>query len=136
MQYINQLTLVDATADMVGEGAAWIESQADRLGISPATAQQLAACALEALNNSIEHAYDMRGGDVRLDLVSDDHAVTITIRDHGTGLQSEAPQPTGCPLSERGRGYWVMSRWCDSVKHEFHDGHQLVILTKLRRSGP
>jgi anti-sigma regulatory factor (Ser/Thr protein kinase) len=44
----------------------------------------------EACTNVVVHAYDDVDGTLEVDMSSDDHALTIRVRDHGSGIHPHA----------------------------------------------
>ena len=91
--------------------------------------EELAACVVEAVNNSIEHAYPMVRGEVTLTLSCEDGLVRVVVADRGPGAPTDA---VARPEAEapRGRGRWIMSQWCDSVRYERGPASFRAILTK------
>jgi serine/threonine-protein kinase RsbW len=127
-----ELVLLAAEPEVATESARWVESHALRAGLAAKAASELAASALEAVNNSIEHGYRDSGGAIGLSLDADATSVTVAVTDNGTGLPATVPDSIPEPTAERGRGSWIMRQWCDSVRHELEPGVQRVVLVKRR----
>jgi two-component sensor histidine kinase len=54
-------------------------------------ATPLAVILTELIQNAIEHAFpEGRGGTIAVELTHDDHDITVTVWDDGTGIQDEA----------------------------------------------
>lgn len=75
----------------------------------------------EAVTNCIVHAYPKGKGDVLLTATIKDGTLTLTVRDHGVGIDDldKARQPfyTTKPLEERsGMGFTVMESFMDTLK--------------------
>ena len=127
-----ELVLLAAEPEVATESARWVESHALRAGLGARAAGELAASALEAVNNSIEHGYRNGAGAISLALDADATEVTVAVTDHGTGLSATVPDTVPAPTAERGRGSWIMRQWCDCVRHELEPGVQRVVLVKRR----
>lgn len=125
----HELLLIGAAPEASEEAARWVEGACQRFGISGQPAEELAACVVEAVNNSIEHAYPTVPGEVTLMLTCEAGLVRVIVSDRGDGIPpSDVPRPeAGAP---RGRGRWIMSQWCDSVTYERGPTSFRAILTK------
>jgi len=111
----HELLLIGAVPEAGHEAARWVEGGCSRFGLRGPAVEQLAACVVEAVNNSIEHAYGTIAGDVQLTLSADAGLVTVVVSDRGPGPRdSELLTPE--PEAMRGRGRWIMHQWCDSVE--------------------
>lgn len=90
----------------------------------------------EAVTNCIVHAYPKGKGDVYLTATINNGTLTLTVRDHGIGIDdlNKARQPfyTTKPLEERsGMGFTVMESFMDSLKVSNASGGGLeVVMTK------
>lgn len=125
----HELLLIGAAPDASEEAARWVEGACQRFGISGLPVEELAACVVEAVNNSIEHAYPTVPGEVTLTLSCEGGVVRVTVADRGAGAPSDV---VSCPDAgaPRGRGRWIMSQWCDSVRYERSPTSFRAILTK------
>jgi len=113
----HELLLIGAAPDAAQEAARWVEGACQRFGISGQAVEELAACVVEAVNNSVEHAYPTIPGEVTLTLSCEGGLVRVVVADRGAGAPGGT---TTCPdvAAPRGRGRWIMSQWCDSVSFE------------------
>jgi anti-sigma regulatory factor (Ser/Thr protein kinase) len=127
-----ELILLKAAPDLAIAAVRWVEGGCARVGLDPQRSMELSAAVIEAVNNSLEHGYRMKPGEVSLALDADDDRVVITVIDRGTGLPAQPSAVIPAPLAERGRGAWIMRQSCDDVRHEIKDGLQSVVLVKLR----
>jgi serine phosphatase RsbU (regulator of sigma subunit)/anti-sigma regulatory factor (Ser/Thr protein kinase) len=123
-----------AVAEVAGKVRTWCE----RLGLDAQAWQPVELALVEGLNNAVEHGCRGRrseGG--------------IRVRWHWTGdmLEIEIADPSDFrpsaglarlpePLSERGRGLFVMSSLMDGVSHEIREGCHVLILRKQVGSPP
>lgn len=94
----------------------------------------------EAVTNAIVHGYGGPGGEVEMELSSDDGTVTVTVSDKGRGIEDVAlamqPFYTSMPEAERsGMGFAVMQAFMDSVKVESAPGSGTVVTMKKRIGG-
>lgn len=123
-----QLVLYSAQPNVAVEAARWLERACERMGYAGPRMEKLTLCTLEAVNNSIEHAYRFTPGNIQISVNSDADAITVTVSDYGRRLPAQPT--THCPslLDARGRGSWIMQQWCDNVYHKFFDGMQHVVL--------
>jgi anti-sigma regulatory factor (Ser/Thr protein kinase) len=132
-----ELVLFKAVPGVALEAVRWVEAGCARAGLDPERAAQLSTAVIEAVNNSLEHGYALTPGEVSLALDAEPDRVVVTVTDRGSGLPPEpAGQIAPAPLAERGRGSWIMRRSCDEVRHVLGDGHQSVVLVKLRQPAP
>lgn len=125
----HELLLIGAAPDASEEAARWVEGACQRFGIHGQTVEELTACVVEAVNNSIEHAYPTVPGEVTLTLSCEGGRVRVIVADRGAGAPSDVVSrpDAGAP---RGRGRWIMSQWCDSVSYERGPTSFRAILTK------
>lgn len=91
------------------------------LGLSDAEKNAWALCFTEAVNNSIEHGSKDADDCIRVRWWSDDRSVWLEIQDSGTGpdpenLKHPAELPED-PLSESGRGRYIIESFADKVEH-------------------
>jgi serine/threonine-protein kinase RsbW len=110
-------------------------------GLEPLQCDQLELCVVEAVTNSILHAYDGKPGkEVRLDVALLDDRLEVRVVDQGTPmppgtLESAVPQEPGdvLALAEGGRGLVIMRQLLDGLDYA-SDGRGNV-LTLVKRLG-
>jgi anti-sigma regulatory factor (Ser/Thr protein kinase) len=125
----HELLLIGAVPEAGEEAARWVEASCDRFGFAGTPVNELALCVVEAVNNSIEHAYGAIPGEVTLTLAADHDSVRVVVSDRGAGPADDAiTEPAADAM--RGRGRWIMSRWCDSVSYERTRTGFRTVLTK------
>ncbi len=128
--------LTPATAETLASTAEWVESVAIGMGLQAQAAWQLGICALEAVNNSFEHAYGSRPGIITVRVHADPAQLTVTVTDRGHGLPQTPDVREPRMADERGRGTWIMHSWCDEVEYRIEHGLQSVRLLKRRAAAP
>jgi serine/threonine-protein kinase RsbW len=124
---LEYLDLVDNVVEAVNELMHFDEEAKTAVSIS----------VVEAGTNAIQHGCRKNGGqsEVHLRFVVEEEALTVMIRDPGTGFDpGELPDPTSPEnlLRERGRGIFIMRQMMDEVDFSFDDGTS-VRLVKRRR---
>jgi len=129
-----ELMLLAAEPDVALEAMHWTEIASTRVGLESDRAERLATAVIEAVNNSMEHAYRLLPGSVIVALADYDDRVEVTVSDTGAGLPAVPSTMEPSPFAERGRGSWIMQRSCDQVRHEFSGGEQRVVLVMNRKS--
>jgi len=136
----------------------WIDSRLDSLDLVGAAVSGIASsldfdasgsyhielCVIEAVSNSIRHAYHGKPGHpVRVRLAVDAERLEIRIADQGTPMPEERRAPPALEvdpanpeaISEGGRGIFLLHTLMDEVAFEREDGWNLVILSKSLRQG-
>lgn len=101
-------------------------------------------CAVEALNNAIEHAHaSVPDTPVEVDVELEDGELTIRVRDHGHGMPAEllrhAPRDVTWKnlhlLPERGPGLVILRRAMDEVTYgSSGDGNTLTMRKRIEPS--
>ena len=91
----------------------------------------LLTCVQEACENALRFAATPRGVHVSVTVGVVD--VVVTVRDHGTGLDLERlTDPPPDPLSESGRGLFLLRALMDEVEFRVEEGTEV----RLRRRRP
>jgi serine/threonine-protein kinase RsbW len=102
-------------------------------------ANEVELCAVEAVNNCIEHAYEMQAGN-RVDIVLSSHPDRIVMEVCDTGMSMDPkcldvempPPPTRADaLAEQGRGLLIIRKVMDSVS--YHTAGNRNCLTMVKR---
>jgi anti-sigma regulatory factor (Ser/Thr protein kinase) len=132
MTSVHELLLLAAKPDASLEALRWTEHACARVGLEARRAQQLATAVVEAVNNSLEHAYNCVPGDVRLVLLASDDRIVVTVSDDGCGLPPTMRAAAPPPAATRGRGRWIMQQSCDEIRHVIASDQQTVVLVKHR----
>ena len=128
--------------DLVGGAVGGI---AAALGFAESARYHLELCAVEAVTNSIRHAYhEVPGQPVRVRIVASAERFELQIADRGTPIP-EARRATPDRLDvdvadpqsllEGGRGLFLMHATMDEVSFRLEDGWNLVVLVKRRPPG-
>jgi anti-sigma regulatory factor (Ser/Thr protein kinase) len=107
------------TAALVGPA---IRGIAEAVGFERARAVEVALCAQEAAVNSAEHAFaGQPDGIVSVLVAVVDDRLEVSVRDRGRpmppALLDEARVKEPDPLSERGRGLFMITRLSESVRY-------------------
>jgi serine/threonine-protein kinase RsbW len=112
-----------------------------RLGLTAEAAGEVEICVVEAVNNAIEHAYQM-ADDRQVDVIleSDGEFMRVVIRDEGQPMPRGTLRRATAPefniedqssLPEGGMGLYLVKELMDSVRYERKGGKN--VLTMERR---
>jgi len=100
-------------------------------GLDSRTWAEVELALVEGLNNAIEHGCSGASADViRVQWHWTGGVLEIEILDPGKFRPAPVPAKLPDPLSEGGRGMFVMATLMDSVRHEIQEGNHLLILRK------
>lgn len=123
---------LSADLTLVPEVAAKVRAYCFRHGLDAQTWAPVELALVEGLNNAIEHG--CRGiicdGCIRVRWNWTGEILEIEILDPGKFRPAPVHMELPDPLSERGRGTFVMSALMDSVSHHDRDGNHLLVLRK------
>jgi anti-sigma regulatory factor (Ser/Thr protein kinase) len=110
-------------------------------GLAPSDCDLLELCVVEALTNSIVHAYGGASGhEVRLQVSLFEDRIELRVIDLGTPmppglLEREEPEVPEDPLElpESGRGLFILRGFCDTVDYVSDArGNVLTLVKRLR----
>lgn len=105
-------------------------------GMDEMTCFQMETCVVEAINNSIIHAYEKRAGNnVHIEWLLDHTQLTIAVSDNGKSMTQPIPEQLVAPDNESGRGWFIMKQWSDSVHYTILNGTNTVTLKKFINTG-
>jgi len=129
--YRDLVTRAVATACKIAVG----ESAAGKIG-SKAGGDELTNAMVsaigEAFNNVVEHAYGTQGGDVELEIISDDDTMRVTLRDSGETFDIDAvADPDLEALPESGMGLYIIRSFVDELSYTPGPPNTLVMLKRL-----
>jgi anti-sigma regulatory factor (Ser/Thr protein kinase) len=110
-------------------------------GLAPSDCDLLELCVVEAVTNSILHAYEGASGhEVRLHVLLFEDTVELRVIDQGTPmppglLEREEPEVPEEPLElpESGRGLFILKGFCDTV--DYVSDARGNVLTLVKRVG-
>ena len=122
---------LSADLALVPEVAGKVRAYCARNGLDALTGASIELALVEGINNAIEHG--CRGMDdcrIRVGWKWSGEILEIEILDPGQFRPAPALAHLPDPLSEGGRGTFVMSALMDSVNHEIRDGRHLLVLRK------
>jgi anti-sigma regulatory factor (Ser/Thr protein kinase) len=74
-----------------------LAGMADALDFDAAVLADMKMAVSEACTNVVVHAYDDVDGVLEVDMLADDAALTINVRDHGTGIHPRPDRPREAP---------------------------------------
>ena len=102
-----------------------------RIDFDEESAGEILLAVCEAVNNSIEHAYEANGagassGIVFLSAAADDEKIRVEVTDRGCWLVAE-------PTDERGRGFSLMKGLMDLVDVDAGAAGTRIVLERRRR---
>jgi serine/threonine-protein kinase RsbW len=122
---------IDSRPECVTLVATWIRDLCAEIGIDQTQALQIQTAVVEAVNNSILHAYGGQPGyRVTVDWTWQDQQVSIEVTDQGVGMQALPPDIEPHPEAESGRGWWIMRRWMDRVDYSCSNGFNRLVMTR------
>jgi len=79
-----------ARAEGVGVVRQALAGIADALAVDPIVLADMKMAVTEACTNVVVHAYDDDPGRLEVQMLADEEALTIVVRDHGSGIQPKA----------------------------------------------
>lgn len=89
---------------------------ADGLALDEAVLADAKMAVTEACTNAVVHAYadaNGDGGELEVDMLADDIALTVVVRDHGSGIQ---PRPTRTESTALGLGLPLIAALSDTFE--------------------
>ena len=84
------LLSMPARPEGVGVVRQALSGMADALDVDPVVLADMKMAVTEACTNVVVHAYEDSDGVLEVDMLADDAALTINVRDHGSGIH---PRP-------------------------------------------
>lgn len=134
---------ITADFSMVRLAAVSLQAILAELGCEPGHAQAIELCAVEAMNNVVEHAYaEEPGGRLELQVTPVGDRLELTLRDTGRPLPSGAleraragGEPEAPELREGGYGLDLIVALMSDVRYaRVGETNALTMTTSLRRS--
>ncbi len=74
-----------------------LAGMADALAFDAAVLADMKMAVSEACTNVVVHAYDDTDGVLEVDMLADEIGLTIRVRDHGSGIKSQATRSNAVP---------------------------------------
>jgi serine/threonine-protein kinase RsbW len=111
------------------------------VGLDEEASYHFELCAVEAVTNSIRHAYHNQPGQpVRTQIVVETERIELRVADRGSPIPEErraSPHLVVDPanldsIQEGGRGIFLMHELMDEVSFLLEDGWNIVVLAKRR----
>ena len=102
-----------ARAEGVGVVRQALAGMADALDYDAAVVADMKMAVTEACTNVVVHAYDGEEGTLEVEMLADDTAMTIVVRDWGTGIQ---PRPQRRDAPALGLGLPLIAALSDSFE--------------------
>lgn len=106
-------------------------------GLSPEESARVELCAVEAVNNAVQHAYEGRpGGVVEIEVRLAPDALHLEVRDHGRAMDPKRLESAGLPpddrtlLDESGRGLRILHAAMDEVAYRSAPSGNCLRLSK------
>jgi serine/threonine-protein kinase RsbW len=103
-------------------------------GLDDLAAFQLTCAVIEAVNNSIEHAYEGEAGHpVSLLWLRTGDGISVEIRDRGLPMDQPPPEKPDAAeaYAESGRGWHIIREWTDSATYGRDGEENVLTLTRL-----
>ncbi|HPF58979.1 MAG TPA: ATP-binding protein [Candidatus Competibacteraceae bacterium] len=122
---------IDSRLDCVALVGISIRALCLEYGADEMTAYQVQTSTVEAVNNTIIHAYSNQSGHpvwIRWSLA--DKRLTIQVSDEGMTMRQLPPDIEPEPDAESGRGWWIMRQWMDSAEYMTDSGRNTLVLSK------
>jgi serine/threonine-protein kinase RsbW len=110
---------------------------------TPITPYELELCVIEAVNNSIEHAYgNEKGQEVEVRFALQQDRIVVEIQDTGKSMDQRVLEETDVSmlvtshedlntLAEQGRGLPIIKKLMDAVVYETRQGKNCLTMTKF-----
>jgi serine/threonine-protein kinase RsbW len=138
---------IDSRMACVGPLGEQVRTACLELGMTAGAAGEVELSVVEAVNNAIEHAYQLaEDGRVEVTLTRQGSRVRIEVRDGGRPMPAETlarvrvprVDPADTPsLPEGGMGLYVLTQLMDAVSYESRAGKNALIMERrIDRSGP
>ena len=86
---------------------------ADGLALDGAVLADAKMAVTEACTNAVVHAYDEHKGKLEVEMLADEQALTVVVRDRGTGIQ---PRPTRTGSTALGLGLPLIAALSDAFE--------------------
>jgi len=104
-----------------------------KAGLDDLAAFQLTCAIVEAVNNSIEHAYGgEKGHPISLLWLRTGDGIAIEIRDRGLPMDLPPPEKTEAAeaSAESGRGWHIIREWTDTASYRREGEENVLTLTR------
>ncbi len=123
--------------DSVSEVGSIVSDWCRELGMEDEHSFQIEICTVEAVNNSIIHAYQNKSDQqvhiectIHNNSTCNSKRIRIKISDTGQAMTQMIPDELVSEDSESGRGWYIMKQWTDSVRYSSIDGVNTTTLEK------
>jgi len=124
--------------DSVSEVGSTVSIWCRELGMDDEQSFQIEICTVEAVNNSIIHAYQNKPDEqVHIECrvvydtsIQNSKLISIKISDTGQAMTQAIPDKLVSQDNESGRGWYIMKQWTDSVHYSSIDGVNTTTLEK------
>ncbi len=128
---MRQFLLINIDPEHIPAIADRIENLCRGAGMNLSDAFKLKTCVTEAINNAVEHAYHFRRGtiDVDLGIEGEEFVVEISNETDGTTDPFDT-RPVPETGAERGRGWQIISAWCDRASVSNRENRTIVRMAK------
>jgi anti-sigma regulatory factor (Ser/Thr protein kinase) len=93
---------------------------ADAMALDPSILADAKMAVTEACTNVVVHAYQEEDGELEVDMYADELAVTVVVRDRGTGIK---PRPTRQEATALGLGLPLIAALSDAFEVRGSPGH-------------
>jgi len=115
---VKEIHLTDFSPTKIADAAAWIERQCYHCGLSDTDSYEVRTCVVEAINNSIEHAYGGGAGSINVATWCSKGYLNIEVLDFGSapGRDFYQQDEPAAPDAERGRGWLIIGAWMNKAK--------------------
>jgi serine/threonine-protein kinase RsbW len=123
----------DSNPDEVPELQARLSALCSEAGLDDLAAFQLTCAIVEAVNNSIEHAYGGEAGHpISLRWLPTGDGIAVEIRDRGLPMELPPPEKPEAAeaYAESGRGWHIIREWTDTATYRREGEENVLTLTR------
>jgi len=128
---------MEARLDRLGHARRWVGRQAAAVGFDEEAVAAWQLALDEALTNIIRHAYEGRGGPIRVETDFDGERMRVVVEDEGLRFDLSAYAPPDLETASiGGYGIFLMQRVLDDVAYDTSPpkGTRLTLVKRLGRS--
>ncbi len=128
---IDQNIVINSRLECVSTACTWLARLFALSDLSETARYQVETCMVEGINNAILHAYGGEGGhDISISYKLADDLLKLKIFDSGCAMQKEQTVDLPASESEKGRGWFIIQSWMDSVDYHSDSAGNILIMER------